>query len=153
MKASENEIKNLKDKVDSEMKKIKNTQLEKQIEVQRNLFHSKDWIVVGIQKSSFEVKTMTDYHNGFSTLNGNYWIGLEKLHRLTEHYFCELSLLLDDDRVLVCKNFRVGSKEDEYRLKTIGLWTGERSIYMHKYEGGIFRIFHKSKLGWWLPQG
>lgn len=140
-----------------EVKKMLHKQCSDQLklEVELNFFHSiDDWTVVGIQNSSSseELNTLSTYQNGFNTPNGNYWIGLERLHRLTSNNFCDLYIQFDDGKVIKCDNFVVGSKEDKYRLKRVGCWTGDTKVYMRKYEGGSFRIYNSTKLGWWLPE-
>lgn len=155
--AAVEKLKDINSKLSSEIKEMENKLRSDKLkfDVEMNFFRSKDdWIIVGIQKSSSseELNTLSTYHNGFSTPNGNYWIGLERLHRLTWHSSCELHIQFDDGRVLKCYNFVVGSKEDEYRLKRVGWWTGDNTVYMRKYEGGSFRIFNSKKLGWWLPE-
>ena len=69
----------------------------------------------------------SDYKNGFGDLNGNFWLGLEKIHKLTspgrgailrvdlKHYSTPNQLKYAE----YC-NFEITSESDGYRLKCSG---------------------------------
>ena len=61
-----------------------------------------------------------EYKNGFSDLNRNYWLGLEKIHRLTEANQTVLRVdLMDFDNAVAYaqySTFSVTSGSDDYRL-------------------------------------
>ena len=71
-----------------------------------------------------------DYKNGFGDLNGNFWLGLEKLHKLTsqgkgailrvdlKHYIAPNTI-----RYAVYNGFEIGSESEGYMLK-IGTYSG-----------------------------
>ncbi|KRF98336.1 uncharacterized protein Dwil_GK27653 [Drosophila willistoni] len=70
----------------------------------------------------------SSYKNGFGSFYADYFIGLEKLHRITSSYRHELYIYLEDfsHQVWFAKydNFQIGNEEENYRLKSIGTYTG-----------------------------
>ncbi|XP_053686486.1 microfibril-associated glycoprotein 4-like [Sabethes cyaneus] len=69
-----------------------------------------------------------EYRNGFGNLNGEFWLGLDKLHTLTYAAPYELHVLLDDfeNRTVVAKysRFAVGSENESYALTKLGEYSG-----------------------------
>ena len=61
-----------------------------------------------------------DYKNGFGNLNGNFWLGLDRIHRLAKSGQNVLRVDLTDfnDHVAYAKygSFSVASERDDYRL-------------------------------------
>uniref|UniRef100_A0AAG5DRR3 Fibrinogen C-terminal domain-containing protein n=1 Tax=Anopheles atroparvus TaxID=41427 RepID=A0AAG5DRR3_ANOAO len=61
-----------------------------------------------------------DYREGFGTVEGEYWLGLEKMHRITAaDYFQLLVYLKDHDgtvKTALYDEFEVGNESTDYRL-------------------------------------
>lgn len=74
-------------------------------------------------------KNWLDYRNGFGVVSGEFWLGLEKLHRLTTTRRYELYIqvvdLLDDVYNYRYDRFEIGSEAEKYILKSLGKYTGE----------------------------
>ena len=73
----------------------------------------------------------TDYKNGFGNLDGEFWLGLDKIHRLTNSEQCKLRVDLEDwegnSAYAEYDDFDVSNGETKYQL-SIGTYTGENAI-------------------------
>ena len=65
-------------------------------------------------------KQWQEYKLGFGELDGNFWLGLEKIHRITqiENHELLITMVDHDDATFVAKYsvFKVGSSATEYKL-------------------------------------
>ena len=64
-----------------------------------------------------------DYVNGFGDLDGEFWIGLENIHELTNQQDVELQVTVWNDDVTITWNyrtFRIRSAEYNYALYVRG---------------------------------
>ncbi len=70
----------------------------------------------------------SDYKNGFGNLNGEFWLGLDKIHRLSKSGLEVLRVDLmdfnDAERYAKYGTFSVTDESDKYRL-TIGHYSGK----------------------------
>lgn len=70
-----------------------------------------------------------DYRNGFGMVSGEFWLGLEKLYRLTTTRRYELYVqvvdLKDDVHNYRYDRFEIGSEAEKFILKSLGKYTGE----------------------------
>ena len=61
-----------------------------------------------------------DYQNGFGNLNGEFWLGLDKIHRLTNSDTFKLRVDLEDwegeTRFAEYDMFAIGDEASKYRL-------------------------------------
>ncbi|KAH8328212.1 hypothetical protein KR067_006174, partial [Drosophila pandora] len=73
-------------------------------------------------------RNWTEYRDGFGNLTGEFFIGLEKLHLITQSRQHELLIRLgyvDGSTDFVqYDNFRIGSEKDSYPLESVGNPTG-----------------------------
>jgi hypothetical protein len=69
-----------------------------------------------------------DYKKGFGSLGGEFWLGLDHIHRITASRKYRLRIDLEDfagnKRFAEYSSFRVGNERDNYRLK-IGSYSGK----------------------------
>ncbi|KAL1375670.1 hypothetical protein pipiens_017366 [Culex pipiens pipiens] len=68
------------------------------------------------------------YEDGFGSMEGEFWLGLKKIHELTYSKKYELLVLLDDwegnRAVAKYSRFLVAGPEEKYTLKSVGSYTG-----------------------------
>ena len=69
-----------------------------------------------------------DYKNGLGDLNGNFWLGLDKTHRLTKSgqnvLRVDLTDWTDDTAYAKYGSFSVASESDSYKLN-VGSYSGK----------------------------
>ncbi|XP_016955226.1 fibrinogen-like protein 1 isoform X2 [Drosophila biarmipes] len=87
------------------------------------------WMVIQRRiDGSFDKVIVPELVNGCGELDGEFWIGLEKLHRITTSRRLELYIhLVDFDNVTAFArydNFVVGGKNDKYKLVSLGKYSG-----------------------------
>lgn len=74
-------------------------------------------------------RTWQEYCNGFGSIYGEFFIGLEKLHWLTKSRPYELYVELVDfgnqKYYAQYDNFLIGSEQEKYMLKSLGNYTGD----------------------------
>ncbi|KAM8714733.1 hypothetical protein ACLKA7_001142 [Drosophila subpalustris] len=84
-------------------------------------------------------RTWSEYKEGFGNLRGEFFIGLEKLHLLTQSQPHELYISVTDfaneTRYARYSNFVIGSEENSYELEILGLYSGNAgdSMGFHKH--------------------
>ncbi|XP_060665823.1 fibrinogen-like protein 1 [Drosophila nasuta] len=84
-------------------------------------------------------KNWLEYKNGFGDLRGEFFIGLEKLHLLTQSQPHELYISLGDfsneTRYARYDNFLIGNETDLYRIIELGTYSGDAgdSLEGHTY--------------------
>jgi len=84
-----------------------------------------------------------DYKRGFGHLNGTFWLGLEKIHRLTnktnQH---KLRVELENFAGYSCyaeyDNFTVNGEDDGYRLARLGFYQGSCVDSLNYNRGAAF---------------
>ena len=82
-----------------------------------------------------------DYRDGFGSLLGEFWLGLEKIHRITASRNYKLRIDLEDfegnKRFADYSLFRVGNEREWYLLK-IGSYSGNAGDSMSYHNGAYF---------------
>ena len=89
-----------------------------------------------------------DYKYGFGDLNGNFWLGLNKLHRLTKSgqnvLRVDLTDWTEDTAYAKYRSFSVASESDSYRLN-VGSYSGKYDLrniinYEHYMYMNVYNI-------------
>ncbi|KRG03018.1 fibrinogen-like protein 1 isoform X1 [Drosophila mojavensis] len=74
-------------------------------------------------------RTMRDYRKGFGALDGEFFIGLDKLHLLTKSRKHELYIYMkkfnDESRYARYSHFFIKGEEDSFKIKSLGNYTGD----------------------------
>ncbi|XP_049548205.1 angiopoietin-4-like [Anopheles darlingi] len=116
-------------------------------------------------------RNWTQYRDGFGELNNEFWLGLEYMHQLTTARTYELMVEMKDfsgDYGYASYNaFQIGSESEQYRLKTLGSYSGTAGDSMTRnHKGSKFstkdrdndpnRDFHFAVYNngaWWYGEG
>lgn len=111
-------------------------------------------------------RSWTEYRNGFGSLDGDFFLGLEKLHRLTTSSRYELSVhFIRSTGVINIEcydNFVVAGEEKQYKLQSLGtLYRNAKMDCLRDLEGQKFSTFDRDNdaseencamelsAGWW----
>ncbi|XP_034482435.1 angiopoietin-2-like [Drosophila innubila] len=98
-------------------------------------------------------RNLAAYHEGFGDPSGEFWLGLEKMHRITTHQRHELYIHIVDyeneTHYARYDKFVIGSKDEEYQLKSLGIYFGDAGDMMRMNEKVNFWVCPKYKNGWW----
>ncbi len=125
-----------------------------------------------MQRKTSHIKlsnTWEEYKNGFGDLNGDYWLGLEKLHQLTTLATTALSIsyrVRSDSKLVVAEyeSFKVSSEATGYTLTLGAMVRGERNelgfhnnmkFSTHDRDNDVDVISCAKKYGggWWYRGG
>ena len=99
------------------------------------------FIVVQRRTAPFDLsfnRTWDEYKNGFGDLNGEFWLGLEKLYVITNqpyvNYLLRFEIRSSSGAVYFNEhnNFYIGDESDQYAVKSIGMEIG------HNFNSYIF---------------
>ncbi|TDG39241.1 hypothetical protein AWZ03_014336 [Drosophila navojoa] len=92
-------------------------------------------------------RNWNEYRNGFGKLNGEFFIGLEKLYRLTafqpHELFVSLRLFNGSHRVAFYDDFVIGSESEGYELKLLGNFHGNASDAMRTHDKMKFSTYDR----------
>ena len=95
-------------------------------------------------------RNWSDYKVGFGDLNGEFWLGLDKIHRLTSDNNIMLRVDLEDfegDTAYAEYNkFGVMSENDKYKL-LLGSYSGDSVSFLSLRIRLLSNQFCKSRLG------
>lgn len=103
-----------------------------------------DWTLIQRRQDGSEdfYRDWADYRKGFGNINGEFFIGLDKLHALTNYNGAqELLVLLHDQgesRKALYSNFVVGSEQDSFILKHVGIYSGNAGDSLTHQMGAKF---------------
>ncbi|XP_039950756.1 microfibril-associated glycoprotein 4-like isoform X2 [Bactrocera tryoni] len=92
-----------------------------------------------------------EYEHGFGDLNANFFLGLDKIHALTNSQTHELWFQLEDfeneKRVAKYESFAIGNAQDTYKLIVLGQYTGSAgdSFTTHRGEKFTTKDSHNDK--------
>lgn len=98
-------------------------------------------------------RDFTEYQEGFGNPYGEFWFGLEKLHKITEHQTLDLYISgVDYHNKTLCahyNSFAIGSKDEGYYLKLLEKYFNNAGDFMRINENKKYSICPKKKRGWW----
>lgn len=106
-------------------------------------FYGGGWIVIQnrFNGSVSFYKNWTDYKNGFGSLDGEFWLGLDRVHQLTSTRTRELLVHLEDHDGLVkyarYAKFAIGNEGEKFALKTIESYSGTAGDSLMEYHKGM----------------
>ena len=83
------------------------------------------WTVIQRRQDGSEdfFRNWADYKNGFGNLSGEFWLGLDKIHRLTNSSESVLRMDMNNDTVenyAKYQNFSVSNEDEQYKLTVSG---------------------------------
>ncbi|XP_034473215.1 fibrinogen-like protein 1 [Drosophila innubila] len=127
------------------------------------------WTVIQRRQDGTENfnRNWTDYRMGFGDLRNEFFIGLEKLHLITNSQPHELYIHLEDfeseSRHARYNNFVIGNEKESYAIKSLGEYSGNAENALLGHKDMKFstpdRNFNKEldcaenfKSGWWFNQ-
>ncbi|EDW02099.1 GH21805 [Drosophila grimshawi] len=87
------------------------------------------------------------YRKGFGKLNGEFFLGLEKLHRLTtfqpHELYVSLRLFNGTKRFALYDDFVIGSEKEGYEMKLLGHYHGNASDAMRTHDKMKFSTYDR----------
>ncbi|XP_062698894.1 ryncolin-1-like [Aedes albopictus] len=87
-------------------------------------------------------RNWTEYKNGFGKIEGEFWIGLERLHKLTKNKNITLMVEIEDYDGNYgygsYNSFEIGDETEKYALKRLGAHAGSINDSMRTHEGKMF---------------
>ena len=82
-------------------------------------------------------RNWTEYKTGFGNLNGEYWLGLNKIHRLSASGQNVLRMDLE--------SFENERRFAEYGSFTVGKENESYILHVNNYQGNIYKIFSENE--------
>ncbi|KAL7740823.1 hypothetical protein ACLKA6_013674 [Drosophila palustris] len=97
-------------------------------------------------------RNWTEYQNGFGDLNGEFFLGLDKIHALTAVFSQELLIVLEDfegdERFETYEKFAIGNENQQYELHTLGKANGTAGDSLSYHRGNKFSTFDRDHDRW-----
>ncbi|KAL7742349.1 hypothetical protein ACLKA6_018985 [Drosophila palustris] len=97
-------------------------------------------------------RNWTEYKNGFGNLDGEFFLGLDKIHAMTAERRQELLVLLEDlngeQRFETYDEFAIGNEDQQYELHTLGKASGTAGDSLDYHRGMQFSTFDKDNDKW-----
>ncbi|KAL7740796.1 hypothetical protein ACLKA6_013648 [Drosophila palustris] len=97
-------------------------------------------------------RNWTEYKNGFGNLDGEYFLGLDKIHAMTAERRQELLVVLEDyegeQRYETYDEFAIGNEDQQYELHTLGKANGTAGDSLSDLRGMKFTTFDRDNDLW-----
>jgi len=98
-------------------------------------------------------RNWAEYRDGFGSLDGEFFMGLEKIHRLTTssryELYVHMTTLSGNIKIVHYDNFVVGGEDEQYKLQNVGLAFGNvTKDCLGKLEGQKFSTFDRDNDQW-----
>ncbi|XP_034473047.1 angiopoietin-related protein 7-like [Drosophila innubila] len=92
-------------------------------------------------------RNWTEYKNGFGDLDGEFFLGLDKIHALTAERKQELLVVLEDfegeERFETYDSFAIGNEDQQYELHTLGKANGTAGDSLSYHRGKKFSTYDR----------
>ncbi|XP_053685787.1 ficolin-3-like [Sabethes cyaneus] len=111
------------------------------------------WLVFQNRNDGFTGfnRSWNDYKYGFGDLRQNFWLGLEKLHRITNAGTFDMMVVLENFHDFMAfqkyENFRIGSEAEQYSLDISGVNDGTAGESLLIYKGEKFSTYDRDNDG------
>lgn len=108
------------------------------------------WTLIANRKDGSEDfnRTWLDYKIGFGPLSGEFFIGLEKLHQITNSEDYELLVEMRNanhiESYATYNCFRIASETEQYRLDELGKYRGDAGDGLRQHLGKKFSTHDKA---------
>ncbi|XP_055608474.1 microfibril-associated glycoprotein 4-like [Uranotaenia lowii] len=88
-----------------------------------------------------------EYKNGFGSLEGEFWLGLENIHKITYSDQYELAVVIEDFKgekaVARYSSFAIGGESLKYNLEKLGTFSGTANDSLTYHKSGSFSTFDR----------
>ncbi|KFB52558.1 AGAP010775-PA-like protein [Anopheles sinensis] len=97
-------------------------------------------------------RNWVDYRDGFGSLDGEFWLGLENLHQLTSSRKHELMIVVIDTRgnygYAHYDHFVIDDESENFKLKIVGRYEGTARDTLKQRLGDKFTTKDEDNDGW-----
>lgn len=87
------------------------------------------------------------YKKGFGELDGEFFLGLDKIHALTAERSQELLVVLEDSQgnssSEIYEKFAIGGEEESFALRTLGRASGDAGDSLRNHHGMKFSTYNR----------
>ncbi|XP_016954743.1 ficolin-2-like [Drosophila biarmipes] len=104
------------------------------------------WTIILRRRDGSEdfYRDWSDYKHGFGDLSNEYFLGLDKLHHMTNYQQQELLVVMEspegEQAYELYSNFRIGPESSAYTLETVGTPSGDAGDSLTYHLGMKFSI-------------
>ncbi|XP_055528753.1 microfibril-associated glycoprotein 4-like isoform X3 [Wyeomyia smithii] len=111
--------------------------------------YGKGWMIIQHRFNGSEnfYRNWTEYKNGFGSLNGEFWFGLDRIHLFTTNkrheILFEFADFSQEKRNAKYSVFRIGSEAEQYVLAELGAYTGTGGDGLEGHRGMKFSTFDR----------